>query len=84
MSFIAIKFTIIVETLPVNSNILMTDSFNFLNTSRYSVVYCTHSWLGMAGNSPKYFAVQPTQNHQEVTDLSNDTFFMNTLNEFYL
>jgi len=36
----------------------------------------------MAGNSSKYFAVQPTQNHHEVTELSNDTFFMNTLNEF--
>ena len=60
----------------------MTDSLDFLNTLRYSVMFCTHSWLGMAGNSSKYFAVQPTQNHQEVTDLSNDIFFINTLNEF--
>ena len=58
----------------------MTDSLDFLNTLLYSVMYCAHSWLRVAENSSKYFAVK--QNHHELTDLSNDTFFMNTLNEF--
>jgi hypothetical protein len=64
----------------------MTNSLGFVNTSLYSLMYCTHLWLGMEENRNNFFAKLKlfcctTWNHHELKDLSSDTCFMNTLNE---